>query len=332
VEYRRHAANRGHIANFNAGLEWITGDYTLLISADDLLTPGALARAVRLLDQHPEVGMVYGRVLRFQSGQPLPTPATTAETCAWQIRAGARWLEDFCNDPSESITSPEAVVRTRLQHEIGGYNANLPHTGDQEMWMRFAAHADIGILDADQAYYRLHDQNMHVQKYSAGVTELRHFKAAFDVCFASYGRRIPDWPRLAHMADTSLARMALWKVHCAFGLNDLVGCRELVALAESLDPNVGRTLLYRRVRLKLRLGLRRWAALRNLTPRRKASPNPNPFPTREGATYPQPPPDAGRGYQSELDSPFPVPVPIISGSEANALGKGAGGLGENESK
>ena len=58
VHYRRHDRNIGHIATYNEGLlGWATADYCLLISADDLLTPGALSRAVRVLDEYPSVGM-----------------------------------------------------------------------------------------------------------------------------------------------------------------------------------------------------------------------------------------------------------------------------------
>src|SRR4051812_8374346 len=42
VQYRRHAVNQGHIATYNEGLNWASGDYLLLLGADDLLTPGAL--------------------------------------------------------------------------------------------------------------------------------------------------------------------------------------------------------------------------------------------------------------------------------------------------
>src|SRR5436190_991816 len=45
IEYRRHEKNRGHIATYNEGVEWIAGDYAMLLSADDMLAPGALARA-----------------------------------------------------------------------------------------------------------------------------------------------------------------------------------------------------------------------------------------------------------------------------------------------
>src|SRR5579859_8195239 len=50
VEVLVHTVNRGNVATFNEGLfEWADGDYSLLLSADDRLTPGALRRASDLL-------------------------------------------------------------------------------------------------------------------------------------------------------------------------------------------------------------------------------------------------------------------------------------------
>src|SRR5205823_3987651 len=61
VEYRRHTVNQGHIATYNEGLlDWVNGDYCLLLSADDWLTPGALARAARVFSAHPDVVLVCG--------------------------------------------------------------------------------------------------------------------------------------------------------------------------------------------------------------------------------------------------------------------------------
>ena len=73
-----HPVNRGHIATFNEGLlDWADGDYCILISADDKLTPGALRRAADLMDAHPEVGFVYGNVVGFRDGEELPPSRTT---------------------------------------------------------------------------------------------------------------------------------------------------------------------------------------------------------------------------------------------------------------
>ncbi len=76
VEVLVHERNKGHLATYNEGLlEWADGDYTVLLSADDRLTPGALVRAAALLDAHPNVGFVYGHPLRFRIG---PAPASRA--------------------------------------------------------------------------------------------------------------------------------------------------------------------------------------------------------------------------------------------------------------
>ncbi len=41
VQVAVHSVNRGNIATYNEGLlDWADGDYTVLLSADDQLTPG----------------------------------------------------------------------------------------------------------------------------------------------------------------------------------------------------------------------------------------------------------------------------------------------------
>ena len=73
IEVRVHAQNMGHIATYNEGLlEWADGDYSVLLSADDRLTPGALTRAAGLLDARPEVGFCYGHPVHFQHPGPPP--------------------------------------------------------------------------------------------------------------------------------------------------------------------------------------------------------------------------------------------------------------------
>ena len=63
VNVLKHASNRGHIATFNEGIAWAAADYMMLLSADDCLLPGALARSARLMDDHPSVGLVFGRAI-----------------------------------------------------------------------------------------------------------------------------------------------------------------------------------------------------------------------------------------------------------------------------
>lgn len=269
VECRCHAVNRGNIATYNEGLEWTTGDYTLLLSADDLLVPGALLRASRLLDAHPEVGFVYGRALRFETDQPLPPAGLGGEPCEWRVLPGLDWLESVCREGSNPITSPEVLVRTRLQRELGGYLPELPYSGDLELWMRFAAVADVGILDADQAFYRIHSKNMSLgyvksmgaRDFRTALPDYQHRRAAFDLLFRNHGGRIAGHERLQSLANRGLAWNAFWTAYNAFEKSDSEDCQEFLDFALETFPELKHRPEWARLRWKRRLGRNLWSTL-----------------------------------------------------------------------
>jgi glycosyltransferase involved in cell wall biosynthesis len=240
VEYRRHEHNQGHIATYNEGLlGWATGDYSVLLSADDLLTEGSLARAVRILEERPSVGMVYGRPLRFTDDEPRPVARTSATGA--KVWAGHEWVRIICEGGNNTVTSPEVVVRTSLQQRVGGYDPALPHTGDLEMWLRFAAISDIAFIQgADQAYYRGHGRNMSVARTTA--VDLEQRLAAFEAAFARHGHDLPDATALERAARRAIAREALWRVCRAYDRDrlDEVPVDELLAFAGRAYADVRR--------------------------------------------------------------------------------------------
>ena len=79
VEYRRHAVNRGHILTYNEALADVSGDYSVILSADDLLTPGSLSRATRFMDSHPDVTLAYGRDITFRHAPPVGITGSAAQ-------------------------------------------------------------------------------------------------------------------------------------------------------------------------------------------------------------------------------------------------------------
>jgi peptidoglycan/LPS O-acetylase OafA/YrhL len=254
VEVRAHSANHGHIATYNEGLlEWADGDYSVLISADDLLTPGSLARATDVLEANPGVGFVYGRAAYWRDDEPLPAARVQPKgTTVWR---GLEWLQIVCGLAHTPVTSPEVVVRTALQKQIGGYLHELPHTGDAEMWMRFAAHSDVAyVKGADQAYYRMHATNMTTERVP--IVDLRQRKAAYDALFAARGDRIPDADRLAGRVHRAMAKEALWRACRAYERRrmDTTPIDELTAFARSAYPRVHRLPEYWGLRWRQMVG------------------------------------------------------------------------------
>jgi GT2 family glycosyltransferase len=256
VEVAVHATNRGHIATYNEGLlEWADGDYSVLMSADDRLAPGALQRATDLLDAHPSVGFVYGNVLWFRDGAPLPPARSNGR--GWSVWPGQRWLERRFRQAQTGISSPEVVVRTSLQKQVGGYDARLPHLGDTEMWMRLAAHADVGYLrGVDQAYYRRHSQNMSTA-YDPLMT-LRQYRLAYESILHRCGERLPDATRLSDLVHRKLASDALVAAGRAYdqGHTQEAPVGELVAFAFECWPEARTLPSYRALQVRQRIGPR----------------------------------------------------------------------------
>jgi glycosyltransferase involved in cell wall biosynthesis len=269
VEIRRHATNRGHIATYNEGLEWASGDYNLLLSADDLLADGALLRASRLMDSHPDVGLVYGRVVWFRTDYPQPAVEPDCADDGFAVISGMEWLEWLCKGGENPITSPEAIVRTRLQKELGGYRRQLPHTADMEMWMRFAVRSNVGKLEAAQAYYRIHGQNMseaYAEKSEGSKLKFktRDFlerKAAFDLLFREQRQALADCDRLERLAHEGLAWSAFWYAHKLFDQGDSSSCQDFLGLASEFFPGIAVRREWSRMQWKQRMGPRAWSKL-----------------------------------------------------------------------
>ncbi|MGV8978118.1 MAG: glycosyltransferase family 2 protein [Cellulomonas sp.] len=206
-----HEHNKGHIATYNDGLAAATGEYSVLLSADDLLAPGALGRATALMEARPSVGLVYGTAEPFDE---MP-PAAVTDVRAWSTWRGEDWVTLLCDRVKNTIRSPEVVVRTSIQRSAGGYRPDLPHSGDMEMWLRVASLADIGrVVGPHQAYYRIHGLNMHSEQFGgatgAGIlidlrSRLQVFEAWQEWMTA---RGIPS-DALVERARRALAREAL---------------------------------------------------------------------------------------------------------------------------
>jgi glycosyltransferase involved in cell wall biosynthesis len=259
-----HAANRGHIATYNEGIDWVEAPYMLLLSADDLVAPGALFRAVELMEQNPNVAFVFGDATRFST--PEPPPVRPAAASAGVI-PGLQFIRSLCEATTNPVETATADVRSAVQKHVGGYRRELPHTADLEMWLRCATQGDVGHIGATQAFVRIHARNMHHdyagQNLAADFLQRRD---AFALFFETFGAAVPGAEDLERQVNRRLA-------------DDLFGAavqayyqerpyRPLLDAVLAVDPAIRRRSDYGRIRLKIglrsMLGERAWGRLRAL--------------------------------------------------------------------
>jgi glycosyltransferase involved in cell wall biosynthesis len=230
-----HDRNAGHISTYNEGLEQARGDYVVLLSADDALTPGALQRATALLEAEPSAGFAYGFPVVFSDRLP---PVET-KVRSWSLWSGLDWLELRCRTGENCIHCPEVVTRASVQRAIGGYDPRLPHSGDMEMWMRAASVADVGRVNGPgQAYYRVHQRSMQRTAYAGRLQDLEGRLAAFRKVLVGAESRLSHGEELFATARRALALAALNYSCAAYeqGRADLEPIVEYLAFAERVWP------------------------------------------------------------------------------------------------
>lgn len=285
VTFVRHPANRGHIATYNEGIAWAEADFFALVSADDILLPGALARAAEVFLTDSRISMVHGRAIQFDDGVPIeelltgmalarPWMGTSANVDRSSIGIPVKILEEQLADKQVTLTTSEfyrsnrernavhtssVVARTSVQKKVGGYLAELPHAGDYEMWLRLAAHGLVGYVPRFQMAIRRHESNMSLQySYEQDIMQRALVLQTVD---AAVGSILPEG--LLMELRASVAAEAVRAAGIPFAKGDQALRQQLEAAAIALDPDVVSGLVWKTYRLKRMLGPRIWNQVRN---------------------------------------------------------------------
>lgn len=239
-----HDRNRGPVDTFNDGLAVATGEYIVRLDADDLLCPGALARAAAVGEALPRVGLIYGHPLHFEDALPIPRQHPRR----WRVWPGHVWLYNRVVTGANVITSGEVLMRRSAVDLVGGQR-HLPHTHDMEMWLRMSAVCDVAYIEgADQLWHREHPDSLS-RHHTAWVGDIRDRRDAFHTLLDWMDPIDPRAAELRRTADRTLTVEAYSLVQTMYdrGRVDLSAREELLAFAgecsgDEPPPRVGRAV------------------------------------------------------------------------------------------
>jgi hypothetical protein len=163
------------------------------------------------------------------------------------------------------VPTPTAVVRTALQKQVGGYNKELPHAGDMEMWLRLASHGDVGFINADQAVYRQHASNMSLQYYGENIlSDLLQRKKAFDILFSQAADNLGKDEMLRRFLSRELGKHSLRLAGIAFNNFDVATALAIQRFALEVSPDVRNSLPWLKLVCKQTIGPKYWCTLNSM--------------------------------------------------------------------
>lgn len=150
--------NKGVVAARNFAIQACTGEYILPLDADDTIEPTYVERAVKVLDENKNIGVVYCRAKIFG-----------AEDKIWDLPAYSK--ESFLYG---NVVFCTALFRKSDFVKAGGYKANMEHGWeDYDLWLSFVELGlDVYQIDEILFNYRKHHNESRTDSSNKNIHKI----------------------------------------------------------------------------------------------------------------------------------------------------------------
>ena len=138
--------DRGQTDAINKGFSHAGGEILAWLNSDDTYNPGTVRKAVEFLQEHPEIGMVYGDMAFIDENDRPIGMFKAALTDLKRLRRGY-----------VHVPQPAAFFRAALWQQVGPLDASFYFAMDYDLWVRLAQKTRFAYLKGDVwANFRLH--------------------------------------------------------------------------------------------------------------------------------------------------------------------------------
>ena len=223
--------NRGPAAASNAGVAMSQGEYLAFTGADDHLLPRALEIGAEIMDQHPEVGMVYGQAEMMDENGYV-----------YRIRGSSILNHSAVIDGKDQIKEllfenriiPAMMVTRRCFDAVGGVDEELRAIAeDRHFCIKVAKKFSLAYIAEPIVKYRLHGNQMH-RHVDPKLAETAFLLVMDEI----YGD--PDFaPTFLHLKNAAYSRN--YRRIAAYGLyygRDLKLAREYITKSVKVYPRI----------------------------------------------------------------------------------------------
>jgi glycosyltransferase involved in cell wall biosynthesis len=153
----RNETNIGPVPNYNRAMQLARGKYLCLFGDDDASMPGNFEPKLRLLEEHPEIGFVWGGFYRMDSQGHIEGHVTWPGILPHGYLGGRDEFRDLltaCYIPMQSV-----VFRRTLFEQFGGLDegADLAVGCDWDMLLRWCRETQTAFLPEPAVCVRHHE-------------------------------------------------------------------------------------------------------------------------------------------------------------------------------
>ena len=145
LAYWASETDLGQTDAVNKGFGVARGDVFAWLNSDDTYLPGAIGEAVACLQDHREIGMVYGHAFYIDENGGILAPYPTGSTDLKGLRRGVTTI------PQQAM-----FFRSKLWRMVGPLDPSFYYAMDYDLWVRIAEVSPIALYRRPWANFRIH--------------------------------------------------------------------------------------------------------------------------------------------------------------------------------
>lgn len=144
--------NRGQAFALNEGLRIASGQYIALLDADDMALRERLRIQVKILEENPEVALVYSD--RYQIDREGHVAGVIP----------SRPFDKFKLLQRNFIPRSSVMIRRQILDVVGDFDQGNSGNDDWDMWVRISESASLLHIPQPLIQYRIHDKNISLTR------------------------------------------------------------------------------------------------------------------------------------------------------------------------
>jgi glycosyltransferase involved in cell wall biosynthesis len=172
----------------NIGVSMAASAYISSLDSDDRFYPSKIEHSLRLLNERPEIGLVFNN---FEKKCPNKEMATKLhirkDSIIWKLALHEVYENSYIIPKEKAfvgllqnnfIGTSGVVTRKKVLTKIGGFDENVTTGGleDRDMWLRISKNYDIGYIDKVLHAYEIRKNSVSRRSLAAAKAKIEVIK------------------------------------------------------------------------------------------------------------------------------------------------------------
>lgn len=189
--------NQGEAVAFNRGISLARGRYIATLGSDDLWSAEKLDRQVPVLENHPDVAVVFCQAWLIDgNGQKISEQPLGAN-----LRSADFTIENLLVRNTIPAGGSTCLIRRSVFEQVGGFTLDIDYGDDWDLWLRLAANSKMEFIAEPLVSYRRHAQT---QSFSPNIKRVDDALADHLLLLGRVRNNLPD-KIPEHLYQTSIA-------------------------------------------------------------------------------------------------------------------------------